>query len=392
MMFFSPVRFQRQVEKSLAVVKKLLQTTRNPQCADNVQHSYNDKFSLAEMLSNSAIASCFSLLETLGFTGAQIKQMITWSKERTVNLRFSSEEKCSYLRELKRKVEISSHKILFGLMKSSTTETIHEYFWKLDVDWKLQAYTGTGEAASDCLTACSRRTNTEVTTNAAHSAEKLPPSPELVVRPNVDVDVTWLLSMMDDTLSPCFSIDRLPSSCRTPRRNEDSERAVNAAKALGTWADTVKSYFKFTLFPRQEKNEIDMKTINDDAIFMPVLPLLEVQQPKAPPQAIALRPAPPKSLPPSNLLEPSPTAAIPPISTSASSSVQIASSSTPLKPRPPTSLSSAFSPFSIVRRIPSATGEEQDEIVIPPVSDVNEYLREQRRTLRAKLVTEMATS
>jgi hypothetical protein len=30
--------------------------------------------------------------------------------------------------------------------------------------------------------------------------------------------------------------------------------------------------------------------------------------------------------------------------------------------------------------------------VIPPVSDVNEYLREQRRTLRAKLVTEMATS
>ncbi len=70
-----------------------------------VPHKYDDKYALAEFVTNCALAAQFNVLELLGLSDAGIKRLKEWSKQRTVTLRFTAEERCTYLREETRKVE-----------------------------------------------------------------------------------------------------------------------------------------------------------------------------------------------------------------------------------------------------------------------------------------------
>lgn len=59
----------------LFIVQTILENTRNPQYASEVQHEYEDKYLLAEFLANASIACHFSILEHLGVTGKPLEQV-----------------------------------------------------------------------------------------------------------------------------------------------------------------------------------------------------------------------------------------------------------------------------------------------------------------------------
>jgi hypothetical protein len=85
---FNDVRFTSLVNNSLHIVKTILDTSRSPQLASEVTHQYDDKYLLADFLSNCSIASHLSALEVLGLKETQLKQFQKWGESRTVTLRY----------------------------------------------------------------------------------------------------------------------------------------------------------------------------------------------------------------------------------------------------------------------------------------------------------------
>jgi hypothetical protein len=71
-----------------------------------------------------------------------------------------------------------------------------------------------------------------------------------------------------------FKIDRNVKSCRTPRRNNDVETALNAFESLHTWCARVASYFQSSVFSAQALDKLDMGAINANGVFVPFVPLM----------------------------------------------------------------------------------------------------------------------
>jgi hypothetical protein len=68
-----------------------LANTRNPQHPGDVHHQYNDKFLLAEFLTNSMIASVLNILEDLQIDSEKLAKIKAWSATHTVTLRLAAE-------------------------------------------------------------------------------------------------------------------------------------------------------------------------------------------------------------------------------------------------------------------------------------------------------------
>jgi hypothetical protein len=105
MQSFDETRFQQKVDNALHRVRTILATTREPTYPSDVFHKYEDKYFLAEFLTNTALASQVNCLELLGVDGEKLKTMKEWATARSVTLRLSCEETCVFDRQEERKVE-----------------------------------------------------------------------------------------------------------------------------------------------------------------------------------------------------------------------------------------------------------------------------------------------
>jgi hypothetical protein len=63
---FSEAAFRSKVNEALGRIKTILDTTRNPQIADEVQHRYEDKYLLAELLTNASLGASINALDAIG--------------------------------------------------------------------------------------------------------------------------------------------------------------------------------------------------------------------------------------------------------------------------------------------------------------------------------------
>ena len=123
--------------------------------------------------------------------------------------------------------------------------------------------------------ACELKTSTKT---SPHSEATVPAATH-------SVNITWLLKQLGGNGgaidSPNFSIDRDKSTCATPRRNEDVTAALEHFNRVSDWGDDIASYLKHNLFnvpQRSAERPLSMGAIEDtDSIFVPVLPLLEVE-------------------------------------------------------------------------------------------------------------------
>lgn len=283
-MSFDDYRFRSQVDSALTKVKTVLDNTRSPTYAADVPHKYDDKYGLAEYLTNSAVAADLTVLELLGLSKDGLDQLAKWAQKRSVTLRLKAETRCTYDREEKRKVESSTQYVtevkssIFGKAKitDKTYTTIIEQFWKYDFEYELFAFRGNkATSEEDRVVLRSRKGQIELkTTNGKDSS----PYPKVHVQPSMDVNLTWMLNQLEDGKLN-FSIDRTANTCRTPRRNMQVGAALAWFGSFRSWCYSVDSYFRNTLFPvattYSEEKALSLSSINDDEIFIPVLPLFE---------------------------------------------------------------------------------------------------------------------
>lgn len=138
-----------KVESALNEVKKILDETRNPKFARDVDHKYEDKYHLAEFLTNVALAASFNTLEKIGFGYEKLTELVekTSGGVRSATLRFESEQSCTFVKEnsvqvnsgIQRTVEVKEKKATTNEMETTTTlhskvsTTVNEYWWKVSL-------------------------------------------------------------------------------------------------------------------------------------------------------------------------------------------------------------------------------------------------------------------
>lgn len=148
---FDESRFRRQVDAALQRIRTVLDITRSPQYPADVPHAYDDKYGLAEFLTNTAIAAELNNLDLLGVTDKHLTTMKKWVQTRSVTLRLKSEERCTFVREATREVESATKHVTeysdnanyTGSVTHKVITKITEYFWKFTVDYELFAFQGT---------------------------------------------------------------------------------------------------------------------------------------------------------------------------------------------------------------------------------------------------------
>lgn len=268
--------FRTRVDAALKRIRTVLENTRNPQYPADVPHRYEDKYLLAEFVARVSTASALQCLEVVGMSAEQLAQLREWATTRSVTIRLTAQEDCRFLREESRKVESAHENVTEtrGLLGSKITKTekvvttVTEYFWGFDFKYAIVAFQGT--STERAITLHSRSGTIEIKTGA-----KSTPRPKTVVRPPLDVDVTWLLAHIDAESRSSFAINRVDGSCHTPRRNKEVDAALLAFDELHAWCDRVNAYFMGELFPAQQEHGRDLSAINDKDVFVPVVPLFE---------------------------------------------------------------------------------------------------------------------
>ncbi|CAK9075906.1 LanC-like protein 2 (Testis-specific adriamycin sensitivity protein) [Durusdinium trenchii] len=165
--------------------------------------------------------------------------------------------------------EVSVGGVLRSAITSKVVTKITEYFWNFETNCVLEAFRGVGADASDRMVLWSRQGQVELKTSAKTPA----PHPE-VRSPavNKEVNISWLLRILSDPAVPGFSIDRTIKSCKTPRRNQDFDKAYQYFMALSNWTMYVADYINHlrTVQPRK----MDDSALSLDHVFIPVVPIM----------------------------------------------------------------------------------------------------------------------
>jgi hypothetical protein len=247
--------------------------------ADEVQHQYVDKFSFAEFLTKSAIASHMIALQGLSIIDATFDRMLEWAHSRSVTLRFNSTETCTYERETTRTerspasvTERSVGGAIVSAVKHFIETKIIEHVWKFEAQWELIAYKGNDP--TDRLVLQQRKGSCELITGSRDN----PPKSKVNVISPIEADLSWLLRRIRQARTINFAIDRAAKSCHTPRRNADIQAALNYFASFGKFAKGVETYLLRVLFPVQPSHGLDLGAISAERVFVPVLALFEKNQ------------------------------------------------------------------------------------------------------------------
>jgi len=152
-----------RVDSALEEVKKILGETRNPKFAADVDHKYDDKYCLVEVLTNLALAADLNALERMGFDERKLVELIKMSDggNRSVTLRFDAKESCAFVKEQTVQVDGSTQRILeveekepdgailAHKLKSRVSTTVKKCWWKVDVKYIIFAFIGNDPEANN---------------------------------------------------------------------------------------------------------------------------------------------------------------------------------------------------------------------------------------------------
>ncbi len=251
--------FRSKVSTALQKVKTVLEVHREPQLPAEIQHKYDDKYSLAEYLTHAAISSQYDTMKLLGLDQQKLKKIKEWSKQRTVTLRFKAEERCTFNREHTHKVDSGTEYVseatgfLGGIKKivSKTVTTVTDYYWDFEMNYELFFYCGTN--INDKVILQGRIGKYEIKTSI------------------------WFLQQIHEDLHCEFKIDRSLETCRTPRRNIDVEKARAAFSSYTNWANQIDHYFIHNIFRIQSQPYFDSNGLSTakSQTFSPILPLFD---------------------------------------------------------------------------------------------------------------------
>jgi hypothetical protein len=217
-----------------------------------------------------------NVLELLGLNVRGLRTCREWASDRSVTLRLKAEERCVFDREEKREEDSKTKHVTtwtgagggISQRTDKTVTTITDYFWRFTAEWSLVVFVG--NSPDDCVVLQQRSSKHEIRTSGKDT-----PRPLSVVRDPVDLNVTWLLQQIGPEGHFSFAIDRAAKHTYTPRRNDAVDEATSFASDWHGWSGRVSSYFRQTLFSAQADSGLDLSALNDDTLFVPVVPLLD---------------------------------------------------------------------------------------------------------------------
>ena len=281
--------FRNKLDICLEKIKLLLEANKSNliQPANDVEHRYEDKYLLANYLTNITLSSILNTFSHLGLTSQVLQTLQEWSKQKEVSIRFEAIEKCEFVKETKREVEdpVKFEKQKSGISFSTTTVsravvTVTEYVYSFSSEYRISAFRGVGEHDQDGVELVRR-------SNLNHSiilrAKECPyPASRKVTH---DVNISLILrNIKDKLLTPSFEINRSSKECYTPRQNEDVKKLLTSLHKLKEWGDDVEFYFKNSLFnvvtthrdPATGNQPLpDLTLLNTSDVFLPIVPLFQ---------------------------------------------------------------------------------------------------------------------
>ena len=304
------------MDKALESIKTILDNTRNPRLAEEEDHTYDDKYALAELMTNTFVASEINIFEELGFTDDIFQRIVhgVHDEKRPVTLRFQATDYCDF--EQEKDVKVATHESEVEIttdqstgswfdngektekQRSKVSTALREFHWRVGLDVKLLVFFGTD--VDGAIELQSRTGSANIVTSgglnvmgSAEDRKSPPPIAEKTVHQPIDINLTWLMEMIAADKASRFSIDRFSEegikSCKTPRRNNDVDKAVDFSMRIKSWAVDVVSFFKTRVerdilrkhHPAQSNNAKNKMYLADQAysiaqdLFYPVLPLME---------------------------------------------------------------------------------------------------------------------
>ena len=286
-------KFRSQVSSALDRARLVLAKEKRPRIASEVDHIYDDKYLLAEFLTNTSSAAFLNILETLGLTKEGVKTLAEWASSRSVSIRLSAEEKCVADGSETREVESAKYvtETKGGFFGNSTTTDkvitkVTDYFWKFDFEYELYAFEGNDPKSKVVLQG--RKGTVRVKTSSDNK-----PRDDVVVRPHIDANITWLFERVNNEGKVNFKIDRDDPKCHTPFGNPQVLKALSFVAQVRSFFRAVDSYFTSTLFPVLAMNDSHTlntlkSTLNGCRVFVPVAPLFDASKTEALPESLDL--------------------------------------------------------------------------------------------------------
>jgi len=295
---FDERHFRRSVDKALKSVAQILKVHRQPQLAEHVDHTYDDKYALVDTLSNVAIIAQINVLAGLGLTTELLEQFCTNEpssiSSSSITLRFQASESVEF--QKKEHVRVGSGDSLelevteftsgsTGTSRRSLLSKVmkraKEYHWRVTTEWEISIYTGTNVEERKILQSRSvtRTIVTQIPEPKFSSAKVYPP---------LETSLDFLMQNIEDGTTAAFQIDRQVS--KTPRRNEQVETMLTGVDAMSIWMDGVARHLHRHIVRRflyehnpvhknaedvKEKGRIEHLMKKSPDVFCPIQPLLE---------------------------------------------------------------------------------------------------------------------
>ena len=299
-------QFAWKVREAVKVVETILDNTRNPSLASpNQEHSYNDKYTFSEFLTNTAVTASLNVLEKLGLGNQSNKETssrddvskaiskltkLVQDDKKSYTMRFFSREKCTFVgekeieiespREVLESDEVSASGNIISKVYSRVVKTkVKEYHWKIEIDHGIYLYAGS-ETGINNVNSVPIVTNTISSTIVTRTSTQ-PFAPTVESDP-LDVSLTWLLKTLNkETLESEFKIVREKPTCRTPRNNDEIQEAWKFFTNFHQWFTRVYQYFNIKdrqIYEKDNHDKAHLQSITGDGIFVPVLPLFETMK------------------------------------------------------------------------------------------------------------------
>jgi hypothetical protein len=170
---------REKVQKCLEKMSLLLGTNKAATfaTADHVQHRYEDKYLLAEYLTNTSAACYLNALTHLGLSAAHQSVLQQWALNPTkdISLRFSKTEECTFVEKRERDVEDPTRiEVTTGFLRNTAKviTKVTEYVYCFKAKYTVAAFSGVGENSEEYLVLTERTAVQEVVTRSNSSPYK----------------------------------------------------------------------------------------------------------------------------------------------------------------------------------------------------------------------------
>ena len=267
--------FRGKVNQAIVEARKVLGTARAPALPENVSHTYDDKYLLAEIGTRSTILALRNALDhtSQGAFTANLPLLTTWMRDgKTVTMQTEAEELCAFVKTTTRDVKSTTSQVtestgfLGGKSKkeSFTVTKIKEHEWTFTVNWETFVYPGDDIANKVVLATSS---SSMILTTRGETPDTPKPERKKSFTSN-EVELSWLLQCLaapvsqlkqsevdvpDSNNTVVFTIDRSDAEkCCTPRRNPQIDEALEKFAQFGRWCSRTSQYLIHVLKPQVE--------------------------------------------------------------------------------------------------------------------------------------------